>query len=338
METSVNNKIKVGIFITAGIILFVVTIFVIGSKTNLFTQTYMIKSEFETVGGLKHGSSVRLNGIIIGNVDDIYIISQNRVVVEMKLEKRIQDFVKADSKAKVSSEGLVGNKIVEIIPGSNNAPAAENNAMIQSVKPIEMEDIMNNLNQTSTSASKLIGDLSDVVAKVNNGEGTIGQLVTNDALYRNMDSTFRSFGSYSGKINTVVEEVIRSVRILSIDAEKFTETINNISSDVEEITETMKSGKSTAGKLLTDTVFANNLSDLIINANQVSKNLEQGSFAFSQNMEALKHNFFFKGYFEDVGYWDKDKTEDYINQKRKELEELEQKIRQKKSELEKIDK
>jgi phospholipid/cholesterol/gamma-HCH transport system substrate-binding protein len=111
------------------------------------------------------------------------------------------------------------------------------------------------------------------------------------------------------------------------------QNINAISGNIEEMTEQTKLGKTTAGKILADTVFASNLNELILNANQMTKNLEKGSFSFQQNMEALKHNFFFKGYFEDVGYWDKDKTEQVIEDKKRQLEDIEQKLRIKKKSL-----
>jgi len=81
--------------------------------------------------------------------------------------------------------------------------------------------------------------------------------------------------------------------------------IRSITEDISDITYKMNSSESVVGTLLTDTNFANNLKSLIRNANETTANLEQGSFSFSQNMEALKHNFLFKGYFEDIGYWSK---------------------------------
>src|SRR4030095_5576397 len=152
METSLNNKIKVGIFIAVGFILFLVAIFVIGEKSNLFTPTFKLRAEFETAAGLKKGSSVRFNGINVGTVDDIHIETLDKAFVEMSIEKKVQDFIKKDSKAIVSSEGLVGNKIVEILPGSNNVAHVEHNDYITAVRPIEVEDILKNLDSTSSEA------------------------------------------------------------------------------------------------------------------------------------------------------------------------------------------
>ncbi|HEY3252250.1 MAG TPA: MlaD family protein [Ignavibacteria bacterium] len=338
METSLNNKIKVGIFIAAGFMLFIVAIFVIGGKSNLFTPTFKVKAEFETVAGLKNGSQVRFNGINIGTVTDISIQSPEKALVIMSIEKNVQQFIKKDSKAVVSSEGLVGNKIVEIMPGSSEAPHVQNEDIITTISPIEVEDILKNLDSTSSEAGRLIGELTNFVVKVNSGQGTLGQLATNDALYRNADETVTSFKTYSQKFNVAVERIMQSVNLLTDDAQIFTSNINAISGNIQDMTEQTKLGKTTAGKIFADTLFANNLNEMIVNANQLTKNLEKGSFSFQQNMEALKHNFFFKGYFEDMGYWDKDKTEQVIEDKKRQLEDIEQKLRIKKKELEDLDK
>src|SRR4030095_11264455 len=109
MEPNKSKKIAVGLFIISGFILLTIAIFVIGSKENLFTQTFQLRSYFETVSGLKTGSSVRLNGISIGKVDAVQIEGTDKVLVTMTLERSVQKFIKQDSKATVSSEGLVGN-------------------------------------------------------------------------------------------------------------------------------------------------------------------------------------------------------------------------------------
>ena len=110
-----------------------------------------------------------------------------------------------------------------------------------------------------------------------------------------------------------------------------TQKIKTITEDISEITRKMNSSESVVGTLLTDTNFANNLKSLIRNADQTTANLEQGSFSFSQNMEALKHNFLFKGYFEDIGYWDKTDFE-------KNVADLNMKLKIKQQELEQREK
>lgn len=137
----------------------------------------------------------------------------------------------------------------------------------------------------------------------------MGQLINNNSLYNGVDSTMRGFATSTGLVNNVLRNISSSVDIITLEVIPMTQKIRSITQDISEITNKMNSSESVVGTLLTDTIFANNLKSLIRNADQTTANLEQGSFSFSQNMEALKHNFLFKGYFEDIGYWDKTELE-----------------------------
>lgn len=338
METNKNKKIAVALFITSGFILFLIAIFVIGGKENLFTPTFHIRAEFESVGGLKPGSTVRFNGINVGKVDLIEIMATNKVFVELTVEKSVQQFIKKDSKVTIGSDGLVGNKVIDITPGTPGTPSVQDNEILASVKPVEVSDIMNSLKESSDNASDITKNLSEITAKVNMGQGTIGQLVNNDTLYRSIDTTFRSFASYSGQLNVVFGKITNTVDNVSGDLNILTTQVNKITAEISEIVRKMNSSESIIGTLLTDTAFANNLKSLISNANNTTQNLENGSFSFAQNMEALKHNFLFKGYFEDIGYWDKTDWEKNIDKRALELRIKEQELLKKEKELKELEK
>jgi phospholipid/cholesterol/gamma-HCH transport system substrate-binding protein len=333
MEPSKNKKLAVGLFIASGLLLFVVAIFIIGSKENLFTPTFKLQANFEKVSGLKEGASVRFNGINVGTVDGIEIKEARKVIVTMTIEKKVQDFIKNDSKATVSAEGLVGNKIIEIIAGSKDVPSVKENDILPTIPPVETEDIMRSLKHTGENADSLTRDLALIVAKVNNGEGTIGQLVNDKSLYNNVDSTMRGFAGYSGQIKVVFQKITGTIDNVSGDIGELAKQVKSITGDIAEVTRKINTGESVAGTLLSDTVFANNLKEVIRNANNTTKNLEDGSFSFTQNMEALKHNFLFKGYFEDIGYWDKTDWEKNIDKREMTLRLREQELLKKEKEL-----
>jgi phospholipid/cholesterol/gamma-HCH transport system substrate-binding protein len=333
MEKKKSTKLVLAIFIIAGSVLFLIAIFVIGSKQNLFTSTMKLQSVFETVSGLLEGSSVRFNGINVGTVNKIEIITGTKVRVEMTIVSSVRKFIKRDSKVKVISEGLIGNKIVEINPGSENAQSVNDGDLLESTKPIEAEDILRSLKETGENASVITKDVASIVSKVDQGEGTLGQLINNKTMYNDVDSTLHGFTTSAGLVNNVLGKVASSVDIITTEVIPMTQRIRDITQDIAEITRKMNSSESVVGTLLTDSNFANNLKSIIRNADQTTANLEQGSFSFSQNMEALKHNFLFKGYFEDIGYWDKadyDKNVTDLNMKLKikqqELDEREKKI------------
>jgi phospholipid/cholesterol/gamma-HCH transport system substrate-binding protein len=345
MQLDKFRKIILGMFIVVGAALFIIAIFIIGSKENLFTDTFTLNSEFETVTGLKDGNSVRFAGIDVGIVEKIEIQGINKVLVTMTIESNIKRFIKKDAEVTIGSEGLVGNKIVTISSGTATTLSVDNGDYLKSIKPVDIGDILNNLNESTKEAEKIAKEITDIATKVNEGQGTLGLLVNNSSLYYTIDSTMRSFASYTGTINQLLYKTSNAVDQVSKDINDFTYQIRLITNDISDITRKINSSESLVGTLLTDTSFANNLKQVIINANQTTSNLERGAYGFYQNMEALKHNFLFKGYFEDLGYWDKsefendiDKRESRILQKEKEIDERERQLDDLRKKLEELEK
>ncbi|MBN1632550.1 MAG: MCE family protein [Ignavibacteria bacterium] len=338
------NSVLLGVFVIGAFALFIGVLFLIGSRQQLFSDTFKLKSNFENVAGLREGSFVNYSGITVGSVDEINIISGNQIEVVMIIDKKVKEFIKKDSKVSIVTEGLVGNKIIEISPGSVNSSSVESGDVIASVKPVTTEDILINLNKAGESASNLAGDLSGIVQKVNEGKGTLGQLINNETLYYTLDSTFRSFSSHSGKINTVINKLSETIERITSDFDQLSSNLLEITNNFTEVSEKINSSQSLVGTLLTDTLFANNLKEVIEYANKTTQNLERGAFGFYQNMEALKHNFLFKGYFEDMGYWDKadvektlEEKQNLLKQKDAELKILEHKLRDMNKEIKNIE-
>lgn len=296
--------IKLGFFIILGLVLFLFAIFYIGGQQNLFTNTIMIYSDFETVSGLSEGSSVRYSGIQVGTVESIGITGVNKVTVAMRIKSSEKEFIKTDSRILIASDGLVGNKIVNISQGSPDKPEVKDGDYLPSEKPAELQDIIENLNNSTEEAQKVAKDIAEIVTKVNEGEGTLGQLINNKSLYNNVDSTMQMYAQISSNINNIISKVSGTVDQVSQEISVFSVSLRNITSDFEDIATKLNSNQGLVGVLLTDTTFASNVKGIIENANQTTYNLEQGSLGLYQNMEALKHNFLFKGYFEDLGYWD----------------------------------
>lgn len=304
MGINKSKYIKLGIFIITSLSLFVFALFYIGSKDNLFTKTFSLYAYFPEVSGLSQGSSVQFAGINVGTIQSIEIISSDKVKVNMSIVSKVKEFIKKDSEASINSDGLVGSKVLSISSGSASSASIENGDSLHALKPLSIGDIINNLNESTKDAQVITKNLSDIVTKVNNGEGTLGKLVNNSDIFDNLDSLMNSFSGSSAKINDILGNASLTISMVSGDIQKLQGSIDTIVRNVSDVTRKINSSQSLVGTLLTDTVFANNIKAAMSNTNQATANLELGSFSFYQNMEALKHNFFFKGYFEDLGYWD----------------------------------
>ncbi|MBL8007134.1 MAG: MCE family protein [Ignavibacteria bacterium] len=334
MGLNKSKYIKLGIFIVLGLALFLFAIFYVGGKDNLFTKTFDIHAVFQNVSGLTQGNSVQFAGINVGTIKSIEIMSSDKVKVNMSIVNKVKEFIKKDSEASINSDGLVGNKVLSISSGTPSSPSIENGDSLHALKPLSIGDIMDNLNQTTKDAENLTRNLSQIIEKVNNGDGTIGKLINNSDIFNNLDSLMANFAGSSKNINKILTQASGVIESVSQDIAGLNKSIVVITQNIEDITGKINSSESLVGTLLTDTVFAQNIKMIVSKSNSTAENLEMGSFSFYQNMEALKHNFLFKGYFEDIGYWDKatfeksmDDRETRILNKEHDLDKREVKLR-----------
>jgi phospholipid/cholesterol/gamma-HCH transport system substrate-binding protein len=182
-------KIRLGLFVAAGLGLFVLAIFLIGKQRNLFDPVFVVSAQFKNVSGLKVGNNVRFSGINVGTVDDIRIVNDTTVRVYMLVKQQVQKFIKADSKAAIGSEGIIGDRLVTISSGSPNVPAVKDRQLIASSEPVETDQIISSLQVTAGNAAIASGEITEILQKMNSGTGTLGRLLNDDKMARNIDAT-----------------------------------------------------------------------------------------------------------------------------------------------------
>lgn len=189
MKKSISNKIKLGIFISLGVLVFIFGIYFVGERQQLFRGTFRISGIFRDVAGLQVGSNVRFSGIDVGTVNNISIVSDTSVRVDVLIEESTRKFIKKDALASIGSEGLMGNKILIINPGTGGKREIENNDIVGTVQPINMDDIMLSLKKTIDNSSNITSNLSSITGNIQSGKGTIGRLLMDHSLAQNFDSS-----------------------------------------------------------------------------------------------------------------------------------------------------
>ena len=196
MKTGTSTKIKTGIFVIAGIAVLLLFIFLIGSQQNLFSGTFKLHVNYRTVVGLKEGAFVRFNGINAGVVDLIDIKDDTTVRVEISVDKKIMPFIKNDSRANISSDGLMGDKLMQILPGTDNAPGIKDGGELVAINPMDMDKVMARVEKVGmrieaivSNIDTLSGNLAGIFTKVNKGQGTLGKLVNNEKLSDDIQQT-----------------------------------------------------------------------------------------------------------------------------------------------------
>ncbi len=182
-------KIRLGLFIAGGLAIFVIAVFIIGKQKNLFSPVIKLTTTFNNVSGLEVGGNIRFSGITVGTVDNIKIINDSTVQVSMLIDKDIHKFIKADCEAGIGSSGIIGDRILIISQGSDDAPLVKDGQRIASKEPVETDAIIASLQITADNAAVISDQLAEIMIKVNSGSGTLGRLIRDSTMAKNIDQT-----------------------------------------------------------------------------------------------------------------------------------------------------
>lgn len=312
MEKTTSQKIRLGLFVIIGLIIFILAVYFIGDKQQMFGKTYHLKAVFNNVNGLQLGNNVRYSGINVGTVEGIEMVSDTIIRVDMLIEKTIFSYIKKDAVAIIGSDGLVGNMIVNILPGKGKFPPVTPGDEIKSLNRVRTDDLLNTLGITNKNASLLTADLLKITNEITNGKGTVGLLIRDSILARDLKETahyLKITGKGTSESVTRLNQIISSldnknnvigvlkdtavannmktiVRNLDESSYKIDEVVSNINATITNI----KDGKGTINYLSNDP-------ELVRKIDSTMTNINEASFRLNENMEALKHNFFFRGYF-----------------------------------------
>lgn len=180
---------KLGMFVTIGLLLFIMAIYFIGKQKNLFGSTFHITSLFKTVSGLEVGNNVRFSGINIGTVEEIRLINDSSVVVSMVIKDDVREFIKTDARASIGSDGLMGDKVLTISPGIKSQKVIENNGALASIDGIEMQDIMKSVKKSVDNVGTISEELAIFSHSMNNGNGALARLVRDDKMANSVSNT-----------------------------------------------------------------------------------------------------------------------------------------------------
>ncbi|MCK9402229.1 MAG: MlaD family protein [Chitinophagaceae bacterium] len=249
---------KLGLFVIVGLVIIISTIYFIGKQKNLFGSTFHLLSKFTTVSGLKVGNNIRFSGINIGTVAEIELLTDTSVMVALLIRKEVKKFIKTDATASIGSDGIMGDKVLTISPGSINGKNVEENDLINSKNAIEIEDIMKGMKTSVDNAGIITEQLAQFTYKINNGNGALSKLISDEDFSKSLKGT------------------LINLELSSKEFSKFTAKMNN--------------GKGALSKLVSDEEFSKSLDSTMTN-------LQTGTKKLSENMEAAKSNILLRGYF-----------------------------------------
>jgi phospholipid/cholesterol/gamma-HCH transport system substrate-binding protein len=316
MKKSASQKIKLGVFVILGSILLITALYFIGNRQNLFGSNLRLNAEFNNVNGLQLGNNVRYSGINAGTVSGIEMVDDSEIIVEMLIQDKIGNRIKKNAVATIGSDGLVGSMIVNIIPREGSFPYVISGDTIDSYSKIGADDMLTTLNVTNENAALLTSDLLKITTQVLEGKGTIGMLINDSIMAQDLKQTIFQLKQASTKASMAIsglKDIVSSInykesvaavllsdtltankmKMIVDNLEKSSVNIGSITGNLNTYLEELKEGDGALNYLTKDQNFVKDLDSTLTN-------IKQATFRLNQNMEALKSNFFFRGYFKKL--------------------------------------
>jgi phospholipid/cholesterol/gamma-HCH transport system substrate-binding protein len=316
MAKSAISNIKLGVFVLAGLFFLILLLYMIGKNRNLFGANFILKVRFENVQGLKPGNNVRYAGIDVGTVKRINLINDTVMEVLMTIDEKAKRVIHRNAVVSIATDGLVGNKVVNITSARAPAPTVEDGDELVSRRPVDTDEMIRALSRTNRDVSVIAENLKITVTRLNNSTalwsvlnekglpqnlrlaGYHIRLAAEKAsdMVNNLDTIVGNVKQGRGSLGAILTDTALAFRLngLLLKLEQVSDDADSLSRQLEGLVEGVRSdvntGKGTVNALLKD-------STMVIRLNKSLDNIRQGTEAFNENMEALKHNFLFRGYF-----------------------------------------
>ncbi|MBN1599182.1 MAG: MCE family protein [Bacteroidales bacterium] len=296
MVSKKSNKVQVGLFIVIAFMLFTAAILILGRQQNMFQQNIRVSTIFRDVKGLKVGNNIRFSGIQVGAVESITILSDTSVSVEFSLNKDVVPYIKKNAIAIISTEGLMGSKVVNILPGTPGGESIESEDLLPSIESVEIDDIMRDIQKSSAKISLVSENLVEITDKINTGKGMFGKIFTDTEFARELEQTGKDINRLIKNLVEISEDINKGEGLIgrmltdTLFGEEIDFAIDNFvetSKNLEELTSKINAGEGLFGKMFTDTTMSNDFARASDNLQTIIDNLAEVSIKLNNERNAL---------------------------------------------------
>lgn len=273
-------QLRVGVVVIVASITLAVLIFLMTGPTGLFTKKITLFAYFDNASGLRPGAPVRLEGVDIGNVNQITVVAHhgpNPVRVRMSVSTRYLDSLRRDSTAMLATAGVLGETFVDVDSSQATGAPVANNDTLRTLAQPDLQDVIRSSQGTLQNVDVLLKRLDRIVSFVENGQGTIGKLIYDEKLYDKLNTTLN-------QLQTLVSEVSQGKGSIGklMSSDELYNKANTAIDNVNHIIDEMQSGQGTVGKLLKDPSLYNNANKTIAEANALMAGVNQGKGALGK--------------------------------------------------------
>jgi phospholipid/cholesterol/gamma-HCH transport system substrate-binding protein len=311
MKESPNKRaVIVGVFVIIGLAFLLSGVLIVGNLRETFNRKMELVSLFDDISGLQPGNNIWFSGVKIGTVNSLNFHGKSQVEVDMNVSLKAKKYIRKDAKVKISSDGLIGNKILVIYGGTEGFAEVEDGDTLVVEKTFTSEDMINTAQENNKNILAITNDVKIITRKLAAGEGTLGKLLNDSLIYTYINTTILSLQKASAK----ADQMLASLSEISSGLNKKGTLANELTTD----TLVFKSVKASVLQLQqmadTATIFIANLKKASANPNSAMgvllhdeeagfylkeslKNLKSSSKKLDEDLEAAQHNFLLKGYF-----------------------------------------
>lgn len=336
MKPNKNTRaFVVGIFIFIGIAIFIVTVLTLGGQQKTFQKSIVVRAIFDDINGLQKGNNIWFSGVKIGTVKKVSFVGNSQVEVDMNIDEASKQYIRKNAKARISSDGLIGNKIIVIYSGASKSPSVEDGDLLGVEKAMNPDEMMNTFQANNQNLFAITTDVKGITKRITEGKGTAGKLLTDETLINDLHTTMvrlqqasanaerlsANVAAFAARLqrkgtlandlvtDTIVFNRLRAtaaqIESVSKNASIVVDNLNNTSS---QLGNSLNNKSTPVGMLLND-------EDAAADIRVILSNLQAGSQKLNDDLEAVQHNFLLRGFFKK-----KAKKESEENKKAAELQ------------------
>lgn len=310
------SNFKLGIFVLTGLSFLILALYLIGKNKNLFGSTYVIKTHFQNVQGLTSGNNVRYAGIQVGTVKKITILSNGQIEVELLIDNKMKQYIRKNASVTIATDGLMGNKVVNIVPGSDDAELVLPGDTMMTESIPGLDNMISTFSGTNNDLSIVVAELKKFMLSINSSTA-LWTLLNDSTLSQNLSASLSNIKMATIRANTMVNDLDGLVRGVKegkgalgavLTDSSITDNLNEalvqikhvasqadtLAKELSQLTTGLKSdmdhGKGTVNALLKDTAMAKSIHVSL-------DNIQKSTHNFNAVMEGLKHSFLVRGYF-----------------------------------------
>jgi phospholipid/cholesterol/gamma-HCH transport system substrate-binding protein len=330
MAKKTTNQVKLGLFVMAGLAFLILLLYIIGKNQNLFGKTFVLKARFENVHGLMRGNNIRFGGIDAGTVSSVDVLNDTTIEVTLLVKSKLKKYIHTNATVAIGTDGLMGNKILNIVPGKTVAPLVKDGDVLFSSTGTDTDAMLKVLDITNNDVSTIAKELKKTVLRINNSKA-IWAILNDESLPENLRLSLTKVKTASTNLNEMLlningivtdvrkgkgtvgelltdtstisnfNDAIQKIRNIGTKADSLSSKINLLVTSVDN---EINNGKGTVNALLKDEEMKNDLAHSL-------KDIQQSAKSFNQTMEAVKRSFLFRGYFKKQAQKSSQKSSDY---------------------------